>query len=402
MKPKLGPPLLLLFVAGLHFLGSVSKLSAAVSGSVELVLYAPDGSIDYRPTVRHDGQTLANLNQTFALQPGIQYSLQIFSGAGANSDPGSTAGYRFALNVSATFSSAPTLAATRTHFVVNALRYGVGDSAGEILETLPFARQYSATFSNYEGSAFAAGHFSVRFNELTLEVVGAAMADSANFPFYNYFTGIAGAGTQISFSVTQPTTLSIVGVMAVAGRGSSQDFPIIPTLGGRFDPVPTDNWYDPPMAQGYTFTMLGTALFNQIMAFPTGIPAEYYVITEAQTYGPFTPPDSIDFRTLHGHGVSSFVIKGIKPFVSATSPVAFPIKLSFNQPTASFTMVPILAPDIQVETLANGDVQFTFDGVLQSSSDLIQWNDVLPTPVSPYVIPKPQVSGGQFYRSRDP
>ena len=89
-----------------------------------------------------------------------------------------------------------------------------------------------------------------------------------------------------------------------------------------------------------------------------------------------------------------------------TSPVAFPIMLDFTTPTLDFTMVPIAAPDVQMTTLANGDLEIAFDGVLQSSNDLNApnggWTDVTPAPTSPYVIPKAQVGGARFFRSQKP
>ena len=45
-------------------------------------------------------------------------------------------------------------------------------------------------------------------------------------------------------------------------------------------------WFDPPMAQGYTFTVTGTALFKEIMAFPAGIPGSYYVTTGGRPMAP--------------------------------------------------------------------------------------------------------------------
>jgi hypothetical protein len=107
--------------------------------------------------------------------------------------------------------------------------------------------------------------------------------------------------------------------------GVIQENPILPTpieplpgqppgsAGGSFAGVPSGRWYDPPLAQGYTFTATGTALFKKIMAFPTGIQGNYHVTTEGVTYGPFTPEQSVDLQALRGHGVSSFVLKGIRP-----------------------------------------------------------------------------------------
>lgn len=171
--------------------------------------------------------------------------------------------------------------------------------------------------------------------------------------------------------------------------------------GGSFTSAPARAWFDPPLAQGYTFTATSGGLFKQVMSFPAGLPASYSIITEGQTYGPFTPEQSVDFVALRGHGVSSFEVRGIKPFVDATSPVAFPIMLDFTTPTLDFTMIPIAAPQVQAQTLSNGDIQISFEGVLQFSTDLKIWEDVQPPPPSPYTIPKGQISA-RFFRSRDP
>ncbi len=183
--------------------------------------------------------------------------------------------------------------------------------------------------------------------------------------------------------------------------GALQNVPVMPGPGGSFTNVRGLAWFDPPMAQGYTFTATGTSLFKDIMAFPAGIEGTYYITTEGSTYGPFTPEDSVNFPALVGHSVSSFVLNGIKPFVDGASPTAFPIMLDFSEPTASFTMLPIPAPEIQLEPLANGDLKLIFTGVLQSSPDLAGWADVTPAPVSPYIIPNAQITGKKYFRARD-
>jgi hypothetical protein len=187
----------------------------------------------------------------------------------------------------------------------------------------------------------------------------------------------------------------------VTAPGALQWGPLVPGPGGSFHQVP-HGWMDPSMAEGYTFTATGDGLFKNILAFPDGIAGTYYVATEGVTYGPFAPSESVDFQNLRGHGVSSFVLTGIQPFVDATSQMAFPIMLDFTTPAMDFTMIPVAAPDCQMETLANGDLQFTFTGVLQSSPDLMNWTDVTPAPASPYVLPKASVGGAKFFRSRDP
>lgn len=66
---------------------------------------------------------------------------------------------------------------------------------------------------------------------------------------------------------------------------------------------------------------------------------------------------------------------------------------------------PIAFGDFGVK-LPNGDLQLTFEGVLQSSPDMNApnggWTDVTPAPTSPYVIPKAQIGGAKFFRSSKP
>ncbi len=58
--------------------------------------------------------------------------------------------------------------------------------------------------------------------------------------------------------------------------------------------------------------------------------------------GEFGPGETVDFVSLLGAGVSSFTISGIEPLVDAEDPLAFPIALAFNTPTASFTMTAVV------------------------------------------------------------
>lgn len=190
--------------------------------------------------------------------------------------------------------------------------------------------------------------------------------------------------------------------------GSSQDNPILGTkpggIDGRWEFIgnPSFVFCDPPLAQGYSFATSGGAAFRQIASFPTGLGESFRVIAEGTDLGTFSKESSVNFEAILGHAVSSFDVRGIQPFVDATSPTAFPIMLEFTTPTASFTMTAISAPDVRMKHLANGDLQIDFDGVLQSSPDLRpgSWVDAATT--SPLVVPKAQLIDSKFFRARDP
>ena len=126
--------------------------------------------------------------------------------------------------------------------------------------------------------------------------------------------------------------------------GTCQDNPILPNrIGPRvfdFDNVPRGQWYDPPAAFGFEYTMTSDSLFTQILNFPIGIDADdLFTVTAGDTVlGEFGAGQSVDFVSLLGSGVSSFTITGIDPLVDGSDPTAFPLQLDFNTPTASFEM----------------------------------------------------------------
>jgi len=126
--------------------------------------------------------------------------------------------------------------------------------------------------------------------------------------------------------------------------GTCQDNPILPNLQDferfEFIDVPTGQWYDPPAAFGFEYTMLSDSLFTQILDFPVGIDTDdLFTVTVGNTVlGEFGAGQSVDFVSLLGNGVSSFTITGIDPLVDGSDPTAFPIRLDFNTETASFEM----------------------------------------------------------------
>ena len=135
----------------------------------------------------------------------------------------------------------------------------------------------------------------------------------------------------------------------------SQDDPVLPEppapgSGGTtdgvfvFNNVPSGRWFDPPLADGYTFTMISGDLFTAILDFPVGFSMPFTVTAEGHTWWR-GPGQSLDFLALLGHGVSSFTVSGITPFVDSANPNAFPLQLAFDAPNASFTMTASVVPE---------------------------------------------------------
>lgn len=159
---------------------------------------------------------------------------------------------------------------------------------------------------------------------------------------------------------------------ATIGRGQNTPFLPTTTVVGvfRFTSVPSGFWYDPPMAEAFEFNinespqpigvasrvfpgMMGTqvqdSLFTAISGFPQGIDADdsFTVFVEDVNLGEFGPGQVLRFSNyaaelgdllIDGEGVSSFTVGAIEPGVNPEDPRAFPIKLEFSTPTASFEM----------------------------------------------------------------
>ncbi len=130
--------------------------------------------------------------------------------------------------------------------------------------------------------------------------------------------------------------------------GSSQDDPILPdnfddlSLDNLptwiFEDVPSGAWYDPPSVSAYKFETTSASVFEEILDFPTGFSDPLEVLVGGTSLGTFGPGESVNLG-----GVSSFVVSGINPLVDAADPLAFPIQLAFDTPTASFTMTGVAA-----------------------------------------------------------
>ena len=143
----------------------------------------------------------------------------------------------------------------------------------------------------------------------------------------------------------QRVFISLAGI----SPGSSENNPVLP--GGMEDGafsfvgVVTGAWFDPPVAEGFRYTMTSDSLFTEIQDFPTGFPTPFTVSVNGQELGEFGPGDSVDFTQFPGGGVKEFTITGLTPLVDPENPIAFPLKVGFDTETADFTMAAILDPE---------------------------------------------------------
>jgi hypothetical protein len=133
--------------------------------------------------------------------------------------------------------------------------------------------------------------------------------------------------------------------------GWTQETPVMPTVDlpdrWRFTDIPSGRWVDPPTAYGFQYTMLGDALFTEVLDFPTGIDDDnlFTISVGEQVLGEFSPGESVSFLDLLGTGVAEFRITDINPLVDPEDPSAFPLKLAFDAEKASFDMMALTEPE---------------------------------------------------------
>jgi hypothetical protein len=127
--------------------------------------------------------------------------------------------------------------------------------------------------------------------------------------------------------------------------GATQQTPMLPvSSGGQFlyQDVASGLWFDPATASAFDYKMTSGSLFTGILNFPTGFANAFTVTAGGVVLGSFSPGQNLTFP---GGGVPEFMIAGINPLVDPSDPSAFPLQLSFNTATASFTQQPVPEPD---------------------------------------------------------
>lgn len=187
-------------------------------------------------------------------------------------------------------------------------------------------------------------------------------------------TGIGDTGTPIAIFIPAFNEFFIIDQDIADDLGIVQDDPLLPVIIITgvfvFENVPSGVWFDPPMADGFEYVMqprdvpigvasrvfpgLGgrrqadDARFAAISGFPRGIDDDdqFTVSVDGVVLGEFGPNDTLTFSDyasvlgdkLEAGGVASFLVSGIDPSVDSEDPMAFPLKIDFTTPTASFEM----------------------------------------------------------------
>lgn len=164
--------------------------------------------------------------------------------------------------------------------------------------------------------------------------------------------------------------------LAGLSPGSSQESPVLPDgmSDGSFNfvGVVTGAWVDPPVAEGFRYTMTSDSLFTQIEDFPTGFPTPFTVSVNGEVLGEFGPGDSVDFTQFPGGGVKEFTIGGLTPLVDPENPLAFPLKLAFDDDTADFTMSAIVDSDAVAYYEENPPAESPFAFNLMSDRGILE------------------------------
>ncbi len=159
-------------------------------------------------------------------------------------------------------------------------------------------------------------------------------------------TGAADVATASGFGLNGIVTAMTITQLSSAGFSETNPaLPVITEQGTfTFNDVVSGQWFDPPITNAFRYDMTSGSLFTHILAFPSGFNDPFSVYVNGSLFGTYGVGDSVDFTTLPGGGVSSFMITGINPGVDAALADAFPLQLTFNTTSASFTMTPIPEP----------------------------------------------------------
>jgi hypothetical protein len=110
-----------------------------------------------------------------------------------------------------------------------------------------------------------------------------------------------------------------------------------------FDNVATGKWVEVASAPEVLLQMDGDALFSGIGGVANLPPGEYQLLVDGQTFL-LTETSYLDFTSLLGHGVSSFILRqlgGSFPAASRLAASAPTLQLLFNSSSATFSMTPV-------------------------------------------------------------
>jgi hypothetical protein len=231
---------------------------------------------------------------------------------------------------------------------------GVANGTGEALTKIEFrlTESYHVAFSatTSVGHPIAQARFSF-FDSLNPSVNGFLTSGQSatinpgrpfsgnSFSMLYTLEGFLSTGSSVIDDFVIFLSFSAVDVGPI---GSGQAAPLPPTVmeEGEYEFVGATSgaWVDPPLTDGYRYTMTGGSLFTHILDFPTGFDDSFRVYVGDDLLGTFGPGQSVDFTTFPGGGVSEFLVRGINPLVDVEDPAGFPLRLAYNTPTANFVM----------------------------------------------------------------
>jgi hypothetical protein len=151
----------------------------------------------------------------------------------------------------------------------------------------------------------------------------------------------------LALVVGSATPAAARGVIAPS-VGSTPEDPVLPDRTSTdppffefLNPVP-GLWYDPPLAEGYTYELTGGATFTEVIAPPAsfGYGSLDVFIPGTGVVGTALPGVSFD---LDPYDSAVFSLLGVDPpYVDVADPTAFPTFLDWTGPATSLTMTPIL------------------------------------------------------------
>lgn len=212
---------------------------------------------------------------------------------------------------------------------------------------LPFA--FYTEVQSLNNSGYATGHYTDADENSRAFVFDGGSAN----PEHPYYVDETGRQLGASQGVRINDAFVIAGGIAGPRQkmvmrplpGALPALAVMPNSRGSGEAVfldaPSGAWFDPPTASGFDYQMLSASVFTNILNFPPGFASEFTVTTPGcaidDTFG---PGKSVDFVALCGAGVATFGVRGIDPAVDSASP-HFPLKLSFDTPTADFRMTAV-------------------------------------------------------------
>jgi len=139
-----------------------------------------------------------------------------------------------------------------------------------------------------------------------------------------------------------------VGGVAPGETEANPVLPFVPAPGEFVFPAPQPRlWYDPPFAEGFTYTLTGVgAEFIGVRVPTVGFAGPFDIVIGGITVASLDPGESYLFDSLAD--VTSFDLVGINPLLDVTATgfaTAFPTFLDFSGDPTSLSMTAILAPD---------------------------------------------------------